>query len=65
MTFFCQPQFNHLYAYRVDEPHTLLDGYPKDLKAELGTYEFDAIFVCEGHHIAHYIRRKGTIKGQH
>ncbi|KAG7244999.1 hypothetical protein INR49_023565 [Caranx melampygus] len=48
--------FNHVYAYRVDEPHTLLDGYPKGLTEELGLNNFDAVAVCEDQHIAHYIR---------
>ncbi|XP_054643654.1 hemopexin [Dunckerocampus dactyliophorus] len=59
---------NHLYmikgdqvfAYKVSDPHTLMEGFPKPIKEELGLDgPIDAAFVCEDHHIAH------LIKGQH
>uniref|UniRef100_A0A3P8RTX7 Hemopexin n=1 Tax=Amphiprion percula TaxID=161767 RepID=A0A3P8RTX7_AMPPE len=52
-----------LYIYKVGEPHTHLDGYPKPVKEELGIEgHIDAAFMCEhgdGAHIAHFI------KGEH
>ncbi|XP_040913092.1 hemopexin [Toxotes jaculatrix] len=51
---------DHVYLYKVGEPHTHLEGYPKPVKEELGIEgPIDAAFVCEDHHIAH------IIKGQH
>nr|AFE88225.1 warm-temperature-acclimation-related 65-kDa protein [Oplegnathus fasciatus]AFE88227.1 warm-temperature-acclimation-related 65-kDa protein [Oplegnathus fasciatus] len=56
---------NHLYmikddqifVYKVGEPHTHLDGYPKPLKEELGIEgPIDTAFVCESHHVAHIIK---------
>lgn len=56
---------NHLYmikddqvhVYKVGEPHTHLDGYPKTLKEELGVEgHVDAAFICEDHHTAHIIQ---------
>ncbi|XP_041663611.1 hemopexin [Cheilinus undulatus] len=38
-----------LYVYRVGEPHTLLDGYPKSVREELGIEApLDAAFHCRG-----------------
>lgn len=48
---------DHLFVYSVGEPHTHLDGYPKLVKEELGIEgPIDAAFVCEDHHIAHFIK---------
>nr|ABL74446.1 warm temperature acclimation-related 65 kDa protein [Acanthopagrus schlegelii] len=48
---------DHLFLYKVGEPHTHLDGYPKPVKEELGIEgPIDAAFVCEDHHIAHIIK---------
>ena len=59
-----------VYVYKVGEPHTLLDGYPKPLKEELGLEgPVDAAFVCQDHHIAHIVkgnwnRPTGRYQGQ-
>lgn len=46
-----------MFLYKVGEPHTHLDGYPKPVKEELGIEgPIDAAFVCEDHHIAHLIK---------
>ncbi|XP_042175946.1 hemopexin isoform X1 [Oncorhynchus tshawytscha] len=46
-----------VYVYKVGEPHTHLDGYPKALKEVLGVEgPIDAAFVCQDHHIAHVIK---------
>ncbi|KAK7938791.1 hypothetical protein WMY93_002117 [Mugilogobius chulae] len=48
---------DHLYAYKVGEPHTHLEGFPKTVKEELGVEgHVDAAFVCEDHHIAHIVQ---------
>ncbi|XP_053732769.1 hemopexin [Synchiropus splendidus] len=48
---------DHVYVYKVGEPHTLVDGYPKTVKEELGMDgHVDAAFVCDDHHIAHIIK---------
>ncbi|XP_029138689.2 hemopexin [Labrus bergylta] len=39
----------HVFVYKVGEPHTHLDGYPKPVKEELGIEgPVDAAFICEG-----------------
>nr|AMW64453.1 warm temperature acclimation related 65kDa protein 1 [Scomberomorus niphonius] len=39
-----------LFVYKVGEPHTHLDGYPKPVKEELGLEgPIDAAFVCDDH----------------
>ncbi|KAM3835963.1 hemopexin [Diretmus argenteus] len=48
----------HIFVYKVDEPHTLLEGFPKPVKEELGIEGVDAAFTCEDHLIH-------VIKGQH
>nr|AGT28467.1 Wap65-1 [Paralichthys olivaceus]AGT28469.1 Wap65-1 [Paralichthys olivaceus] len=46
-----------LYIFQDDEPHALMDGYPKSVKEELGVEgPIDAAFVCEDHHIAHIVK---------
>ncbi|XP_061826946.1 hemopexin [Nerophis lumbriciformis] len=51
---------DQVYAYKVSNPHTLAEGFPKPIKEELGLEgPIDAAFVCEDHHIAH------LIKGEH
>nr|XP_046259875.1 hemopexin [Scatophagus argus] len=48
---------DHLFVYKVGEPHTHLDGYPKLVKDELGIDgHIDAAFICEDHHIVHIIK---------
>ncbi|XP_077473035.1 hemopexin [Stigmatopora argus] len=48
---------DHLYLYKVSEPHTLADGYPKSVKEVLGLEgPIDAAFVCQDDHIAHIIK---------
>nr|AID59463.1 Wap65-1 [Scophthalmus maximus] len=48
---------DQVFLYKVGEPHTHLDGYPKPVKEELGIEgPIDAAFVCEDHHIAHLIK---------
>lgn len=50
-------QDDQVFLYKVGEPHTHLDGYPKPVKEELGIEgPIDAAFVCEDHHIAHLIK---------
>ncbi|XP_061142877.1 hemopexin [Syngnathus typhle] len=51
---------DQVYLYKVSEPHTLAEGYPKTVKEVLGLEgPIDAAFVCENEHIAH------VIKGDH
>uniref|UniRef100_A0A8C1M3J4 Hemopexin n=1 Tax=Cyprinus carpio TaxID=7962 RepID=A0A8C1M3J4_CYPCA len=48
---------NEVFVYKVGEPHTHLEGYPKPLKEVLGIEgPVDAAFVCADHHIAHVIK---------
>lgn len=48
---------NELYVYKTGAAHTLLEGYPKPVKEELGIEgPIDAAFVCEDRHIAHIIK---------
>ncbi|XP_013886185.1 hemopexin [Austrofundulus limnaeus] len=50
---------HQLFVYRVGEPHTLLEGYPKPVKQELGIDgPIEAAFVCADHHIVHIIKEK-------
>ncbi|XP_062312503.1 hemopexin-like [Osmerus eperlanus] len=45
-----------VYLYKVGEPHTLLEGYPKSLLEELGLEgPVDAAFICQDH-IAHIVK---------
>ncbi|XP_007567740.1 hemopexin-like [Poecilia formosa] len=54
---------NHLFVYKVGEPHTHLDGYPKPVKEELGIEgPINAAFVCQDHHIVHIIKGETTIE---
>uniref|UniRef100_A0A667ZDR5 Hemopexin a n=1 Tax=Myripristis murdjan TaxID=586833 RepID=A0A667ZDR5_9TELE len=49
---------DNVFVYKVGEPHTHLDGYPKTVKEELGfehADHIDAAFVCNDQHIAHII----------
>lgn len=46
-----------MFVYKVGEPHTHLEGYPKPLKEVLGIEgPVDAAFVCNDKHIAHIIK---------
>uniref|UniRef100_A0A7N8WKX1 Hemopexin a n=1 Tax=Mastacembelus armatus TaxID=205130 RepID=A0A7N8WKX1_9TELE len=48
---------DQVFVYKVGEPHTHLEGYPKSVKEELGIEgHIDAAFVCQDHHIAHIIK---------
>uniref|UniRef100_A0A8C2GZ58 Hemopexin a n=1 Tax=Cyprinus carpio TaxID=7962 RepID=A0A8C2GZ58_CYPCA len=48
---------NEVFVYKVGEPHTHLEGYPKLLKDVLGIEgPVDAAFACAEHHIAHVIK---------
>lgn len=48
---------DNLYVYKVGEPHTHLEGYPKPVKEELGIEgPIDAAFVCQGQDIVHIIK---------
>uniref|UniRef100_A0A4W5JF99 Hemopexin n=1 Tax=Hucho hucho TaxID=62062 RepID=A0A4W5JF99_9TELE len=50
-------QDDKVYVYKVGEPHTHLEGYPKPLLEVLGVEgPIDAAFVCQDHHIAHIIK---------
>lgn len=52
-------QDRQVFLYRVGEPHTHLDGYPKPLMEELGIEgPVSAAFMCEDHHIAHIVKGK-------
>lgn len=52
-------QDDQVFLYKVGEPHTHLDGYPKPVKEELGIEgPIDAAYVCEHDHIAHIIKGK-------
>ncbi|XP_070693864.1 hemopexin isoform X1 [Pempheris klunzingeri] len=47
----------HIFVYKVGEPHTHLDGYPKPVKEELGIEgPIDAAFICNDEHTAHIIK---------
>ncbi len=55
-------QDNEVFVYKVGEPHTHLEGYPKPLKDVLGIEgPIDAAFVCADHHIAHVIKGLASI----
>lgn len=46
-----------LFVYQSGDDHTLLEGYPKSVKEELGIDgHIDAAFVCEDNHIVHIIK---------
>uniref|UniRef100_A0A3Q2QQR3 Hemopexin n=1 Tax=Fundulus heteroclitus TaxID=8078 RepID=A0A3Q2QQR3_FUNHE len=48
---------DQVFVYKVGEPHTHLEGYPKPVKEELGIEgPIDAAFVCQDHHIAHIVK---------
>ncbi|MFJ1143619.1 hypothetical protein ACIKK6_24405, partial [Bacillus thuringiensis] len=43
--------------YKADAPYTLIEGYPKTLKEELGIEgRVDAAFVCPAEHTVHIIQ---------
>uniref|UniRef100_A0A672H3K1 Hemopexin n=1 Tax=Salarias fasciatus TaxID=181472 RepID=A0A672H3K1_SALFA len=47
----------HVFAYRVGENHTLLDGYPKTVKEELGIEgPIDSAFSCDEHQHVHVVK---------
>ncbi|XP_041940322.1 hemopexin-like [Alosa sapidissima] len=48
---------NEVFVYKIGEPHTHLEGYPKSLKDELGLDgPVDAAFICKDNHIVHVIK---------
>ncbi|XP_014007262.1 hemopexin [Salmo salar] len=48
---------DQVYIYKSAAPFTLIEGYPKSLKEELGIEgPVNAAFVCAGHHIVHIIQ---------
>ncbi|XP_042369124.1 hemopexin [Plectropomus leopardus] len=48
---------NQVYIYKADAPYTLIEGYPKTLKEELGIEgRVDAAFVCPAEHTVHIIQ---------
>uniref|UniRef100_A0A6Q2YTA2 Hemopexin n=1 Tax=Esox lucius TaxID=8010 RepID=A0A6Q2YTA2_ESOLU len=48
---------NQVYIYKSAAPSTLIEGYPKSLKDELGIEgPVNAAFVCADHHIVHVIQ---------
>lgn len=50
-------QGDQVYIYKSAAPFTLIEGYPKSLKEELGIEgPVNAAFVCAGHHIVHIIQ---------
>lgn len=50
-------QGDQVYIYKVDAHSTLIEGYPKSLKEELGIEgQVDAAFVCPNEHLVHIIQ---------
>ncbi|XP_055764168.1 hemopexin-like [Salvelinus fontinalis] len=48
---------DQVYIYKSAAPSTLIEGYPKSLKEELGIEgPVNAAFVCTDHHIVHIIQ---------
>lgn len=55
------PQDDQIFVYKVGEPHTHLEGYPKPVKEELGIEgPIDAAFICNDNHTAYIIKGKDT-----
>lgn len=51
-------QDDHVFLYKVGEPHTHIDGYPKPVKDVLGLDgPIDAAFVCHGN-TTHIVKGK-------
>lgn len=58
MNHLCPLQDDHVFLYRVGEPHTHVDGYPKPVKDVLGLDgHIDAAFMCD-ENTAHVIQGK-------
>uniref|UniRef100_A0AAY4D795 Hemopexin n=1 Tax=Denticeps clupeoides TaxID=299321 RepID=A0AAY4D795_9TELE len=56
-------QDDKVFVYKIGEPHTHLEGYPKPLKEVLGIEgPVDAAFICKDHHIVHIIKGKTLYK---
>lgn len=52
-------QDEHVFLYRVGEPHVHVDGYPKPVKEELGLDgPIDAAFMCNNQTTAHIVKGK-------
>lgn len=46
-----------MFLYKVGEPHTHVDGYPKSVKEELGLEgPIDAAFMCNDQNTTHVIK---------
>lgn len=58
---YCHIQGDQIYIYKGAVHYTLIEGYPKTLKEELGIEgTVDAAFVCPNEHIVHIIQGKVT-----
>lgn len=54
-------QNDQVYIYKAAAHYTLIEGYPKSLKEELGIEgHVDAAFLCPGEHTVHIIQGKVT-----
>lgn len=54
-------QDDQVYIYKSDAHHTLIEGYPKTLKEELGVEgHVDAAFLCPSEHTVHIIQGELT-----
>lgn len=52
-------QGTQVYIYKGVAHYTLIEGYPKTLKEELGVEgPVDAAFVCPGEDVVHFIKGK-------
>lgn len=50
-----------MFLYKDGEPHTLVDGYPKSVKEELGLEgPIDAAFMCNDQNTTHVIKGETT-----
>lgn len=54
-------QDEQVYIYKAGVPYTLVQGYPKTLKEELGVEgQVDAAFVCPDEHVVHIVQGINT-----
>lgn len=54
-------QDDQVYIYKSAAHYTLVEGYPKTLKEELGVEgHVDAAFVCPNQHTVHIIQGKSA-----
>ncbi|XP_036413581.1 hemopexin [Colossoma macropomum] len=55
-------QGNQIYIYKSATPYTLIEGYPKPLKEELGIEgPVNAAFLCANQHVVHIIKGQKMI----